>query len=341
MEIDTLLNGVLIFLCVCAVLLNLSGNGLIIISWAISPDCRNEVGLLIANAALLDLTAIPTFIFIMLDCLSTIQPYWIAKDTLTSFCHFVPPTIWICQHARTFAITSIAVNRYIRIVYNKLYVRIYLRYKLHMWCVILVFVATALFAIAIPLLFNIHLQGAYRQVDTANSNSQSLCRGHVYNAKSNKDAKNIPTIFSFLSTYLISSTLCAICYVNIFRYFFKSKRTLESFSINRNSSPIVNGNSKNLKLHVIALFGFFGAHILGLIFVVISNLQNSFSTFMYYFGVMCFSSITVTNPWTSVAYVKGFNHVFTSFKRCRSPQAHKKKIIVSNLMELHAKKTVM
>ena len=69
---------ILIILCICPALINLT-NGLIILSWMISPGCRNEVGLLIANASILDSTAIVSFVFIFLYCRDYISPDWILK----------------------------------------------------------------------------------------------------------------------------------------------------------------------------------------------------------------------------------------------------------------------
>ena len=341
MDINSLMNGILIILCICAVLINLSGNGLIIVSSIVSQGCRNEVGLLIANAAILDLSAIVTFVFIFLDCFDNIFPDLIEQDALTHYCLIIVPYTWISQHARTFAITGIALNRYIRIVYNSLYVRIYQRYKLHIWCALLVWIAIALIRITVPLLFDIQIRGNFMTLDTTNNNTQSLCRAIIlYHGNSSNDLRTINTFLSICSTYFISSTICGFCYINIFRYFYKSKRTLESFAVNRKTSTIVNGNSKNLKLHFSVLFRFFAAHMFGITFVVTSNIPFILSPFMYYFGLICIHSITIINPWLSIAYMKEFNHVYTSFKQFKSPQSQKKNMIVGNLIEMHVK-TVM
>ena len=73
MDMNALMNGIFIIFCICAALINLT-NGLSILSWIMSPGCHNEVGLLIANVAILESVAIVSFVFIFLYCLDNIFP---------------------------------------------------------------------------------------------------------------------------------------------------------------------------------------------------------------------------------------------------------------------------
>ena len=310
-------------------LANVSGNCLVLASGATSRACRKRVAALILNLALTDLFALVGLLSLAVDAtnyVSTVE--YFNEDFLTVICHGKLYCAVAYYYAQILTMAAIALDRCMRIVYADIYTR-YMRFGGHYLTIALIWIVSCAWFSASVIGFG--LESKYVSFTTRkslNSTYGGFC-GPVLRSGVNKTVAQFS--FWFLPGIIVV-IVCAICYVKIFKYFYASRKELQTIaSESNNRSPTVSNNFKNLYLHIATVCILLVTQILGLILGVVTSFLHEYkqwAMFATYFVYPLNSSI---NPWLSIVFIDDFACAVQALSECKSFRSYKRKLWVSGL----------
>ena len=333
---DKILLTLMLSLILMTSLANVTGNGLVLASGATSRACRKRISALILNLAVADLFALVGLLSLAVDAInyvSTIE--FFNEDFLMVVCHAKIYGAIAYYFAQIFSLTGIAINRCWRMVFADTYTYYYLRFGGHYVTIAFVWVVSIALFISFKIGFGLEAQYVSLESGLRLVNSTTYYGQYcIPVALSGSKATVARMSFLFLPGFIVI-LICAFCYAKIFRYFYDSRKELETLAAQSNNRfSTVSNNFKNLYLHIATVCILLVGQILGILMVSLSYVWVQYKPWLTLTGFLIYLLNSSINPWLSIVFIEDFACAVQAMSHCRSFRSHKRKMAVHNLVNM-------
>ena len=332
---DKILLTLMLSLILMTSLANFTGNGLVLASGATSRACRRRIAALILNLAVADLFALVGLLSLAVDAINYVSTVeFFNEDFLMVVCQAKIYGGIAYYFAQIFSLTGIAINRCWRIVFADTYRRYYNRWGGHYVTIALVWVVSIMFFSAMAIGFG--FKARYVSLESGQHLVNSTFGGThcIPFPSSGTKAIVARASFLFLPGFVVI-IICAFCYAKIFRYFYDSRKELETLGAQSNNRfPTVSNNFKNLYLHIATVCILLLGQILGIILMSLSLVWVQYKPWLTLTTFIIYLLNSSINPWLSIVFIDDFACAVQAMGHCRSYRAHKRKMAVQNLLNI-------
>ena len=331
---DKILLTLLLSIVFMTSLANVTGNGLVLASGAISRACRKRVAALILNLAFADLFALAGLLSLAVDAINHVSTVeYFNEDLLRFACYGKVYGAVAYYLVQIMTMAGIAINRCWRIVYSDSYLH-YLRWSGHLVTIALVWLISIGYFSALAVVFGYEAQ--YISLESGPPVNSTL-GGYCIIVSAPASNERLARMSFLVFPGLVALLICATCYAKIFKYFYKSRNELRNIAAEcNNRSPTINNNFKNLYLHIATVSILVIGQILGMLLfaagpLFLNKLYNPFVSLTTLWIYLLNSSI---NPWLSIVFIKDFESAVQAMSECRSFRSHRRNIAIQQLVEM-------
>ena len=332
----TLLIEVITLLTVNLVLgvTNLIGNFAVNLAWLLSSECKSTLGLLLVHLALCDIGAI---FRIVQNCIEIINHvYYGQENTLLTqpiFCDIVVNASLFYFTAEVFTQCGIAIHKYLIVTQASLFNQ-YVERKLHIWTIVLIWIASLGIRIVWPISVGISISGK-RSIQTADNNNFTYALCEITPISEDEDTSKRTNRWLYRSLpIMVLLVVSSLCYGAIFRYFIATHLEVKRLAQPGTELPSLWSKVRNLRLHMLTLIALYASVLLS---IIAKRVGLYFSPMMQSVAFMANSSF---NPFFTLLFVHDFNIAARAFVKCQSPKTYRSKLALSVIQQGFANQPV-